>query len=44
MQKLVELGRVDTAHGFFFGDETFARHIDGDLETGLGRAFAAASL
>lgn len=32
MQKLIELGGVDAEHRLFLGDQTFRRHVDGDLQ------------
>ena len=44
VQELVELRRVDTAHGLLAGDEALLDHLDGDAQSGGGGAFSHAGL
>ena len=44
MQKLVELGGIDTGHGLLAGDQALLDHFDGDTQGGGGGALAHASL
>jgi hypothetical protein len=44
MQQLVERAGLDPRHRLLARDQPLVRHLDGDLERGLGRALAAAGL
>ena len=44
VQKLVELGGIDTGHGLLAGDQALLDHFDGDTQGGGGGALAHASL
>src|SRR3546814_6426295 len=44
VQKLVERRRVDARNRLLLGDQPLVRHVDRDLERGLGGALAAPGL
>ena len=44
MQQLIERGWIDAQDGFVLCDQTFAGHIDGDLQRRFRSAFAVARL
>src|SRR6185295_20346865 len=44
MEQLIELRGVDACDPLLAGDQLLARHVDRDLERGLGRALARPGL
>ena len=44
MEQLVQRHRIDAQHSFLLADQPFGRHVDRDLERGLGGALARSGL